>query len=132
MNEVEPKTSPTGAPEQSNLQQQVAALQRQNSTLLTALCVLSVTVCFYLWRQARYVSTDLQTTKTSVAPLLETFNRDKPRMDKFVADLTAFGRTNPDFMPILNKYQIPIASNAPTTATPASTPKSPPSAQPKK
>jgi hypothetical protein len=103
-----------------DLRQQCASLQRQVSTLLLAMFVLSGTVTVFLWRQARYARVDLETLKAPAAQLIQAFKQEKLLMDDFVAKLSEFGKTHPDFAPILNKYKIqPAAASSITSAPPA-------------
>jgi|ERR1043166_4194690 hypothetical protein len=123
MEDFETKTVVAG--ETDEVKQQCAALQRQVTTLLLALVVVSGTLSVFLWRQARYAHADLEALKQPAAQIIQSFNKqDKANMDKFVARLADYGRTHADFMPILNKYKItvpsvPIATSAPpATLTP--------------
>lgn len=122
-------TSPT-ATETDSWQQQCAALQKQVSTLLIGLVVLSATLTFYLWRQSRYTKTDLDRTKLVAGPVIQAFQRDKGQMEKFVADLSGFGRTHPEFLKVLATYniQLPPPPSAPATAVPAPKAATPPAA----
>src|SRR5882762_2864487 len=116
-----------------DVKQQCAALQRQVTTLLLALVVVSGTLSVFLWRQARYARADLEAVKQPAAQIIQAFNKqDKAYMDNFVARLADYGRTHPDFVPTLNKYKIAVPA-APITASPppaTATPK--PAAAPKK
>ena len=133
MSDLENKT-PDAVVEPENLGAQCAALQRQVFTLLIALFVVSGTLTVFLWRQARYAQKDIEAVKAPAAQLIQAFNQEKPGMDKFVGQLVEYGRTHPDFVPILNKYRIPLTSTptavAPATAVPAATPAAVPAATP--
>lgn len=129
MSDLETKTSPP-AGELENLSAQCAALQRQVFTLLLALFIVSGTLTTFLWRQARYAQKDLATVKAPAAQLVQIFNQEKPGMDKFVGQLVEYGKSHPDFVPILNKYRIPLTTPAgPVTPAPAG---AAPAAAPKK
>src|SRR6185295_16991243 len=98
-------------PADEDLKQQCAALQRQITTLLLALVVVSGTLSVFLWRQARYARADLEAVKQPAAQLIQAFDKqDKSRMDNFVARLADYGKTHPDFVPILNKYKIAVTT----------------------
>src|SRR5262245_25831462 len=124
MNDLEPKNLGTSDSEDLDLKQQCAALKRQVTTLFLALVVVSGTLSVFLWRQAHYSRVDLNAMKQPAAQIIQAFNQEKPNMDAFLGRLADFGRTNPDFVPILNKYKIsppamPIkASSPPPTGAP--------------
>jgi hypothetical protein len=128
MSDLETKIPATAA-EPENLGAQCAALQRQVFTLLLALFIVSGTLTVFLWRQARYAQKDLEAVKAPAAQLIQAFNQEKPNMDKFVGQLVDYGRAHPDFVPILNKYRIPLTN---PTAPVAPAPAVPPAAAPKK
>ena len=133
MSDLETKT-PAAVAEPENLGAQCAALQRQVFTLLLALFIVSGTLTVFLWRQARYAQKDLEAVKAPAAQLIQAFNQEKPNMDKFVVQLVDYGRAHPDFVPILNKYRIPLTNpTAPVSPAPAAAvPAVPPAAAPKK
>ena len=118
MSDLEIRNVPAGDPEE--LKQHCASLQRQVTTLLLAVFVLSGTVTVFLWRQARYARADLELLKPPAAQIIQSFKQEKLIMDDFVAKLSEFGKTHPDFAPILNKYKIqPVAATGVTSAPPA-------------
>jgi len=118
MSDFETRNVPTGGSE--DLKQHCASLQRQVTTLLLAVFVLSGTVTVFLWRQARYARADLEVLKPPAAQIIQSFKQEKVIMDDFVAKLAEFGKTHPDFAPILNKYKIqPAAPQGSTSAPPA-------------
>jgi hypothetical protein len=114
-----PEFKSPSAPETPDLAAQIASLQRQVTTLLLALVVLSGTFTALMFMQARGARRDLAAIKQPATQLIQAFNQEKPIMDNFIARLADFGRTNPEFVPILNKYRIPVATSAiPATVTP--------------
>lgn len=136
MSELESRNVSVGGSEE--LSQQCASLQRQVTTLLLAVFVLSGTVTVFLWRQARYARADLEVLKPPASQILQSFKQEKPIMDDFIAKLADFGKAHPDFSPILNKYRIQpaaaagITSAPPTVVTPKSVPAPIPATTPKK
>ncbi len=116
---------PTAPTEAEDLKQQCAALQRQMQTLLLALIIVSGTLSVFLWRQVRYARRDLEAIKPAAAQVIQEFNQSRPNLDAFVAKVAEYGRTHPNFAPIMNKYRIvpPAAAPAPAAAPkPAATP----------
>lgn len=107
-----------------------ACMQRQMTWLLVALIVVSCTLTVFLWRQVRYAKRDFEAMKAPATQIIQDFNQNKANMDAFVAKIADFGRTHPDFMPVLNKYRIPAATTAPPAAVVA--PKPPTAPAPKK
>lgn len=114
MSELDIKTPP--APEPADWQEERARLERQITFLLVALVILSVTVTVFLWRQVRYAKRDLEMLRPVAAQVIQEFNQKKPEVDSFIARLFEYGRAHPDFVPIINKYQIKPLTGAPPAA----------------
>lgn len=103
-----------------DLQAEVASLRQQVWTLLVLLFVISGTFTFYLFRQTAVNRKDLQAYKPGATQFIQQFQKEAPGMDQFIQRLGEYGRTHPDFVPILNKYKIPVtAGPAPTPAATA-------------
>jgi hypothetical protein len=117
MNEPDTKT-PT-RPETGDLSGQVAALRRQATTFGLALIILSGTLNVYLYVQARRARNDLNALRPQANQIIDAYKRQEIIVKDFMARLGDYGRTHPDFVPILNKYRIPVSSApAPTATTP--------------
>jgi hypothetical protein len=134
MNESETKPMPAFA---EDSQRMGAALQGQLTTLLLAMVVLSGILTAFLYVQQRFAIQDRETNKQVVGQFVQVFRQQqKPSMDGIVEKLREFGRTNPDFVPILNKYGYgsPAATRSPAPSTPskAVAPKPAPATAPKK
>jgi hypothetical protein len=113
----EPETTPA-ATETEDLKLQGACMQRQITILLLALVIVSGTLTVFLWRQVRYARRDLEAMKPPASQMIQEFSKARPGMETFVAKVAEFGRTHPDFVPILSKYRIPMTTGAPpATAT---------------
>ena len=113
--------SETNSPAQNDLLDQMVALRHQIFTLLLALVVVSGTLTVFLYRQASLTGKDIAAIKPQVSQILEAFKHDQQSMETFVKQLTAYGVTHPDFLPILKKYGItpppagsPVAPGTPT------------------
>jgi hypothetical protein len=113
MNDLEGK--PPVVSEADELKQRCDWLQRQMTTLLLALVIVSGTLTVFLWRQTRYARRDLESIKTAAAPIIQDYNRNRAGLEAFVTKLAEYGRAHPDFAPIMQKYGL----NAITTAPPA-------------
>ena len=125
-----PEIQPTPAPETEDLKQQCSGLQRQMTTLLLALVIVSGTLTVFLWRQVRYARRDLQAMKPPASQIIQDFKQNKAAMDAFIAKVAEFGRTHSDFTPIMTKYQIPTSTGVPPAT--AIAPKPATTAPPKK
>ena len=93
---------------------ELAALKRQVFSLLTALIVVSGTVTVYLYRQASLMGKDLEAIRPQATQMITVFNKNQALMSNFVNQLVDYGKTHPDFRPILMKYGI----NPPPVAVP--------------
>ena len=122
MNEFESKNAPLGG---QSSEANAAGLQAQVNLLLAALIVLSGTFAVFVWVQVRHARQDLKNMKLQANSLIQTFTRDKPSMDAFVVKAAEFGRTHPDFVPILKKYGVPVATSAPPAAATSPAPAKP-------
>jgi hypothetical protein len=113
-----PSTSGT-----NELQAQYDALRHLVVSMLILVVVISATLNLYLLRQWRSTSRDLDAIRPQAAQMVRDYQtKTGPLMNDFVSKLAEYGRTHPDFLPILAKYNLKPATNAPA-ATPA--PKAP-------
>jgi len=112
--------NPTPAPSDTNdLQAQYLWLRKQVLILLVLLIVVSGTLNIFLWRQLRYTQSDLAALQKQAEPMIAEYQQSMgPRMDDFVKKITEYGRTHPDFAPIMAKYQLGGTSAPPATAPP--------------
>lgn len=102
-----------------DLQAEVASLRQQVWTLLVLLFVISGTFTFYLFRQTAVNRKDLQAYKPWATQFIQQFQKEGPGMDQLIQKLGEYSRTHPDFVPILNKYKIPVtAGPAPASTAP--------------
>ncbi len=113
----------------SDLAGQVAALQRQVFTLLLALIVVSGTLAAYLGYESHHLGRDIAAINQQV---VQPYNQKVPVIAKFLNSLVAFGRTHPDFQPLLNKYEIVSLPVTNAAARPAPSAAKPATAAPKK
>jgi hypothetical protein len=131
MDNLEPKAP--AQPASTDWRDQFNALRHLIVSVMILLLIVSGTFNLYLWKQWRDVSRDLQGIRPQAAQLAQAVagiqKTEVPAMQDFVKKMTEFGRTHPDFAPILAKYNIKpagAAGAAPATATPL------PAAPPKK
>ncbi|MBE0543651.1 MAG: hypothetical protein IH623_20085 [Verrucomicrobia bacterium] len=130
MNELESKSSPAVDSLQSD--QPYAALQTRMTILLLAMVVLSGTLTVYLYQQQRYAVQDRDVTKQAVTQLLQAFQQQqKPLMENFLGKLQDYGKTHPNFVPLLTKYGYTgqtavVTAPAPAAGIPQTAPAVPP------
>ncbi len=118
MNDLDLK--PAASAPDADLSQQCARLRHQMTTLLLAMVILSGTLAVFLWQQQRYANQDREYVKATSTAALQDHEKRRPMIDQFINRLRDYGRTHPDFMPILNRYQISLTNLAgPAPATPS-------------
>ena len=100
-----------------------SALKAQVFTLLVALIVVSGTLTVYLYRQASVTAKDIETIKPQAQKLIGTYNQNQKLMNDFIVQLVDYGRTHPEFRPVLLKYG--ITGNTAPPAAPAAAPVAP-------
>jgi hypothetical protein len=111
----------------ADLQEQLDALRHLIGSVLILVVVVSGTLCIYLWRQVHDAGKDLDILRPYASNLVASYQKgDGPSIETFLRNIAEYGRTHPEFIPVLNKYGIRPAS-APPTASAA-----PPAQQPKK
>ena len=108
----------------------IDALRHLVVSILILVVVISGTLNIYLLRQWRSTSKDLAGIRPQATQMIAEYQKvSGPLMNDFVKKITEYGRTHPDFAPVLAKYGLKPA--APTNAPPAA-PAPPPAAPPKK
>ncbi len=118
---MEPLNSDPTKPEVTveSLRESVHGLRTLFHAQLVALIVLSGSVSVYMLRQVSIV-------RRQVAEMSQFVNdyetNTKPKMESFLAKLQQFTKTNPDFAPILNKFNPNAPVTAPAGAAPAGAP----------
>lgn len=113
--DTEPKSISLPVPDDS-LREQVQALQHLVVSLLILVVIISGTLSIFLLRQWRLTSKEV----AGLNNMITEFNKDRgAKNEALISKLTEFGRTHPDFVPILGHYGINPA-NATGTA-PSST-----------
>jgi hypothetical protein len=114
----------------NDLQAQYDALRHLVVSVLILVIVISGTFNIYLLRQWRTTSKDLAGIRPQAGQMIREYQeKSGPLMTDFVKKITEYGRTHPDFAPILTKYNIRTAGS---TGAPPVTSTSPPATTPKK
>src|SRR6266478_3552141 len=127
MDEIETK-----APAQPDLidrRAQYDALRHLVVSILVLAVVVSGTLTIYLLRQYRFTHSELVQFRPGAAQMITDYQKIRgPVQDQFVYRLAEYGRSHPDFGPIMTKYGLKPPS--PTSAVPA-TASPPPTPAPK-
>jgi hypothetical protein len=95
--------TPVSAPD-SNLEWQVAALQRQVFLLLLALIVVTATLVFYLFYQSHIFGADLNRIRPQASQIIQAYQQHALAIENFDKQLSSYGTRNPAFQPVLKKY----------------------------
>lgn len=99
----------------SQLQSEYEGLRKLLALSLCAVFILSFTVLIFFLRQMIYMRKDLETVRPQINQAVEAYaKQEEPQIRNFVNTLVAYGRTHPDFTPILTKYKIVSEIPAPT------------------
>src|SRR5437868_9080079 len=109
MDEIENKPATQAAQpiETVDLRQQYEALRHLVISVLILLIVVSGTLSVYLLRQYRNTSKDLEGFRPYAQNIIGTYqNGDGPAVQNFIGRVVDYGRTHPDFVPILKRYNI--------------------------
>ena len=106
------------------LRDELQAARGVVSLLLISMTCIAAAVSVYLYRQVVNLNQQVIESQRVVNTFQST---NLPKMNWFVENLKEFSKTNPDFIPILNKYNMgpgstPPGGNAPAAA-PAQAPK---------
>jgi hypothetical protein len=99
--------------EAGDLQAQFESLRHLIVSILILLIIVSGTFTIYLLRQWRSTTTDLAIYGPQVKQVMAEYTRISVPMNEFVKQLVEYGRTHPDFAPVLSKYGIKPGAPAP-------------------
>jgi hypothetical protein len=100
-------------PDSGDLQKQYDDLRHLVVSVLILFIVMSGTLNIYLLRQWRSTSRDLAAIRPQAAQMIGEYQKvSGPLMNEFIKKITEYGRSHPDFAPIMAKYGI-----RPTSAT---------------
>jgi sensor histidine kinase regulating citrate/malate metabolism len=88
----------------SDLEWQLAGLQRQVFLLLLALVVVTATMVFYLFCEARFMGKDLDEFQPQARQVIRAFNQHQQVIENFDTQVANYAVTHQSFQPILMKY----------------------------
>ncbi len=105
-----------------NMQQELRYLHTVTRALLVAMLWLSASFGLYLYHQVRQMQRQVAESKRLLADYQ---TNALPRINWFMSSLQTFSKTNPDFNPVLAKYNLlpPVSSSvSPVTPMPSLNP----------
>jgi hypothetical protein len=117
-----PPPTPLPLSDPSELEEQLGSLQRLVGTVLVLLLIISGTFSIYLFWQVRAENRELEALRQQLQQVIKI----EAQQNEVVKRMQDYGRTHPDFLPILGKYGLtPEAFGTPASgsAPPALTPK---------
>ena len=104
---------------------QFDSLRQLVVSMLVLLIVISGTLNVFLLRQAKTSRQELEAFRPQVNAIVAQYQKNiGPAMDEFVRKLVGYGKTHPDFDPILSRY-LPKPSVPGPTPIPAPAPAAP-------
>lgn len=101
--------------ELTELKEQCAQLRAQTNNLRIAQLIVALAVAGFFWVEVRRNGQALKAMRPQAAQVDEVSNKQTEAINDIVNRLAEFGRTHPDFVPILAKYRITPTTTAPTT-----------------
>jgi hypothetical protein len=119
--------TPGSDAELNELRTQCNQLHQLMSSLLLVLIIVSGTLSVFLNRQYRFVKSELDSIAPQAAQLWMEHTNNFAATQDFAKKLAEYGRTHPDFAPIVDKYRLndllpkpgmaPITSSLPASST---------------
>lgn len=104
--------SPTGS-ELTELKEQFAQLRAQTHNLRLALLIVALTLAGFFFVEVRRNGQALQSMRSQGLQVEEATKKQSPAINEFMNRLAEFGRSHPDFVPVLTKYGVPTTSTSP-------------------
>ena len=102
MSEME--TKPGEGTELTEISEKCAELERRATMLQIALILVSLSLAFFVGVQVRRAGKDLEGVRPQLAQFMEANKKQDPMLQTLAQKLVDFGRSHPDFTPIVMKY----------------------------
>jgi hypothetical protein len=114
-------------PDGGDWRSELESVRQLIQSLLILTVVVSGTLNIFLYREYKSAKTDAKVWREQMRALEYNYaNSEGPKIEAFWQRIVEYGRTNPDFLPVLNKYGISVApAPAPMQAVPSGSPPSP-------
>ena len=109
--------SSSSQPDLKDLQAQCENLQQIVSSLLLVLIVVSATLSIYLLRQWRFVKAEVEGVTPQAVQMITEHTNSYAMTQDFVRKVAEYGRTHPDFAPIMDKYRLKESLPKPGTGS---------------
>ena len=119
MSDLNPISQNPSSPPNSELTElraQCAQLQAQTHNLRLAQLVVALALAGFFWVEVSRNSQALKTMRPQAAQIDEAAKKQTEAINEIVNRLAEFGRTHPDFAPILAKYRIAATPSTASTA----------------
>jgi len=84
----------------------ISSLETQVTILLIALVALTGPMALYFFRQA----SDAGKEYTSLVQVINTYNANAANIKRAITELSVYGETHRDIVPLLEKYGVPLAA----------------------
>jgi hypothetical protein len=115
-NSMTPQNTESESPD---IQEQYENLHHLVVSILILVLMLSATFNAFLLRQFQFTRTDLPRIERQLMQINAEYSRvSGPGLAEFVKKLLDYGKTHPDFQPILTKYSLNEAMTKPPTNAP--------------
>jgi hypothetical protein len=125
-----PVNNPLLATEPGDVVGELESLRHLVVSVLVLSLVVSGTLAVYLWLQVRHTSQELQVQRPMLKITIDQYKNGGERMiDQFVVNLQEYGRTHPDFIPVLAKHGLKPGAAPSTNTAPAPAPAGKPPAK---
>lgn len=114
----EPEDTTPDSSELTELRTECEQLRKQATNMLIALVVISGTLAAFLFLQVWRTGKDTDTLREQQTEYAQRAQREQLFIHSLVPKLAEYGKTHPDFKPIMDKYGIGVTSAVPPVVSP--------------
>jgi hypothetical protein len=105
MDDTSSKSVSVPVTDSSDLREQIESLRHLVGSVLILLVVLSGTFTVFLLRELKNVSAQVDAIKPGATNMMAVYQKQQaPLMEEFAKRIQLYGRTHPDFAPVLTKW----------------------------
>ena len=98
------ETKPGEVSELAEISERCAELERRATMLQIALILVSLSLAFFVGVQVRRAGKDLDGIRPQLAQFMDANKKQDPMLQTLAQKLVDFGRSHPDFTPVVMKY----------------------------